>query len=107
MHNFQKVIRSFIKHQKQSGFHLISVTDGNGDKLIPKNNIKAAEWICSCDEGSIEFEKNGYRINALAVLGNASYETIADASWKIGTPKDILGDFDNAWTAFEKQWDID
>lgn len=111
MTDYNAVIRSFISFQDKAGFNLISAEDGCGDSLeLPfdeksKRAKLAADWVCSCDEGTLTFEKGGWYINAYAVLGNEEYCTIADAGWSSPTPKEILKDFDDAWDAFTEKWD--
>ena len=111
MTDYNKVIRSFISFQDKAGFKLTSAVDGNGDSLeLPfdeksKRAKLAADWVCSCDEGTLTFERDGWYINAYAVLGNEEYCTIADSAWCKEMPQEILKDFDDAWDAFSDKWD--
>ena len=104
MTDYKKVIRSFISFQDKAGFKLVAACDGE-EQIKNPSKAEAAKWVCQCDEGSLTFEKDGWHINAYAVLGNEEYCTIADAGWKRDTPKEIVKDFDDAWDSFTDKWD--
>lgn len=105
MTDYNKVIRSFIRFELKVGFTLASATNGCGDSITNPSTEEAADWVCSCDDGTLTFEKGGYRIHAQAIFLNEDYETIADWSWKKDTPPEILQDFEDGWAAFTEKWD--
>ena len=96
MTDYKKVIRSFINFQDKEGFKLVAACDGE-EQIKNPSKAEAADWVCQCEGGSLTFEKDGWYINAYAVLGNEEYCTIADSSWKSEIQREILKDFDDAW----------
>ena len=106
MKNYIQIVRSFIRFQKKEGFSLINSTDGTGSvRKADCHPTVSAEWVCSCDEGALTFEKEGHLITAFVVLGNDACETVADWSWKANVDLDVLKTFERAWEAWEARWE--
>ena len=58
MTDYNKVLRSFIKFQKEAGWHLVSATDGE-DRIDNPTVAKAVEWatatdICRAPAGALQ-----------------------------------------------------
>ena len=104
MTDYNKVLRSFIKFQKEAGWHLVSATDGE-DRIDNPTAAEAAEWATAAEEGTLSFTRDGHRITAYTIIGNEASATIYDFGHADDIPSEILKDFDNAWTAWMNKWD--
>jgi len=103
MTDYNKVLRSFIKLQKEAGWHLVSATDGE-DRINNPSAAEAAEWATQAEEGTLSFTRDGHRITAYTTIGNEASATIYDFGHD-HIPTKIIKDFDGAWTAWMDKWD--
>ena len=111
MTDYNKVLRSFIKFQKEAGWHLVSATDGEDRFNLGQYTsdrpfaTAAAEWATAAEEGTLSFTRDGHRITAYTIIGNEASATIYDFGHADDIPSGILKDFDDAWTAWMNKWD--
>ena len=99
--NWAPVIESFAAAIVAGGFELDTALDGEGgfkDKCTPK---EAGEWVAACDEGHINFTKDGNHVDAYIVLGNDPDEIVAD--WGYNN-NDTEEEFDKLWSDWMEDW---